>query len=104
MRECPKCHCPTEIVGWNKDDPILSCGHTEREPTKDEIFEQAEKDLDEAIARIMKEDGCSEEEAYDKYIGFPVAELKNMDIPPVTEDELPWVFDIDHIADCFGKM
>lgn len=37
---CPECNEPRNITGWNRDDPVLNCGHIKKStPINDTLNE-----------------------------------------------------------------
>lgn len=61
--KCLICHQEERIIGYERDDPILGCGHQQASDPDDLVAEIAVYEVNLDVARIMKEKGVSRDEA-----------------------------------------
>lgn len=59
---CSECGCIVEIVGFNRDDPVLACGHINRALEPKEALELATKQVFSRLD-VLVASGRSEDEA-----------------------------------------
>jgi hypothetical protein len=68
-----------EVVGWDKDDPILSCGEIKRRTLTDDSIERCRATIDRFITTSSIVNGISEQQAREKLI----SDLLRMSYRPV---------------------
>jgi len=72
---CKHCDEIKETVGFEKDDPVLECGHICRPLTDEETNRIIEEEMSSAVEILMHEHGLSYEEAVDLYVDMGYAEV-----------------------------
>lgn len=65
---CIKCNANKQIIGYDKGDPKLECGHVSRILSDRELTDFIEKETKKALDIIMKEQNVSHDEAQAIYI------------------------------------
>jgi hypothetical protein len=68
---CPCCNKAQVIVDFNRDDPILACGHIltiEQQLKRDEISEILTSAMTYSIYKLMRTNGLGYQDATKKYL------------------------------------
>lgn len=55
-RYCRVCKKLAEIVRWDKDDPVLSCGHVKRRSAADDRVAECARDIQSTIPKGIRDD------------------------------------------------
>lgn len=70
-RFCPHCDVITEVIGFDRDNPVLLCGHSLEVGMQAEslasLFDRATRDH---AVKIMREDDISYKTAYQKVLAL----------------------------------
>jgi hypothetical protein len=69
--QCPYCNKPQIVTGYNRDDPILACGHIltiEQQLKRDEISEILTTAMTCSVYKLMRNNKLSYKDAVKIYL------------------------------------
>lgn len=72
---CRICSKISAQVGFERDNPILACGHAQHLPTPEELAREATEEAERQIALLMRQRGVDRDTAMTIFVEETTAEL-----------------------------
>lgn len=107
-RYCRICREFVEVTGFERDDPVLACGHVKRRRKSDDKISQCAADIDRAITAEALDSGSSKdllrEELLKSVLGLKEPDRENIRYCPICDSLVAVAKNKRGLAICGGNL